>query len=397
MESEKAVIGSVLLNGKLEDLQATDFTDERLVIIWDAMQDVSAKGDPIDLVTVATKIHSWGKSNTTGSPEILAELQNIPSTGSHSEKYARLVKEAAMLRKIKEVLGSEFEEGTTNDEIIGNITAELNSLTRPVNNRSMTELLIEFEKRKKEKKKGLLTGFEWLDGKTNGIGEGMMWVISAKSGVGKTTIALQAIRNICDETGEKAVLYTLEQVDVMVLQNLERIQRHNEAGMGQLAMMRLDIVDSLRTWNAISIDAQKREAKVIVVDYAQMVGIKGRSLYEKMENLAFAIRGFCNMTKISVVLISQVSEDTRKNKGEHDGAKGGGDLFNASDVFINLRSDTVEENEQRKRDAYYAGGVDPNTKVFTRDFIIAKNKYGTTGYKQIKYNYELGYGVYVDL
>ena len=392
--AERSVVGSVILNGKLEDLQPTDFSCASCSIVWEAIQDLVAKDTPIDLVTISTKLQEWGKLEQIGGPEFIAELQNETPTGSHAEKYAKIVKTNSIRREISKIFSTNFDEDKTNEEIIGEVTSKLHSLAKPVHNRSILELLSEYKKMKKDKKRGYLTGFDWLDNKTKGINKGMMWVIAAKSGVGKTTIALQTIRNICDETGQKAILYTLEQIDVMVLQNLERIQKHKKEEIDQLAMMRLEIVDSLRSWDSIAVDAQKRDAKIIVVDYAQMVGIPGRSGQEKMENLAYSIREFCNRTKIAVILISQISEETRKNKGEHDAAKGGGDLFNAADIFINIRSDTIAENEQRKEDAIHGGDPAIGGRIFQRDFMIVKNKYGQTGYKQVEYNYTYGLGVY---
>ena len=390
MEAEKAVIGSVLLNGQAEDLDVSDFDNPKLATIWEAIQAV----DVIDMTTVATKLHEWKKLGQVGGAEYIAELMNIVPTGSHSKKYAESVSNESTRRKLESLLSRDLDSSKTNEENIGEIMSELQAITKPTENRSMTELLIEFDRIKKEGITGLLTGFKWLDEKVGGVGAGMFWCIVARSFVGKTTFALQMARNICDTTGKKAVLYTLEQSDINVLRTLERVQKQKKQEIDQFTMMRLDIIDSLRRWESIAIDAQKREADVIIVDYAQMVGIKGGAIYEKMENLAFAIRGFTNKTKIPVILISQISEESRKTPSAHDAAKGGSALFDAADVFINLRGDEKKEEEQRLEDARTGGNPAFGGKTFERLVIVAKNKYGQPGGKYVSFNYEDGYGTY---
>lgn len=391
---ERAVIGSVILEGRLEDLSRDDFQNEKLAMIWGAIQLVDKEIGVIDLVTVCTKLNQLGELNNVGGPEYIAELQNEVPTGSHASKYAELVKNRAQRGRIKNVLSQSYEDVSTNEELIGRVTSELHSLANPVENKSIPELIKLYEESKKKKKNGMLTRFEWLDAKTNGVEKGMFWVLAAQSFVGKTTFALQLTRNICNDFGNRAVIYTLEQSDINVIRTLERVQRHKKKSLDQMDGMLFEIVDSLRDWDSIAIDAQKRCANLIVVDYAQMVSINGKGIYEKMENLAFAIRGFCNKTGISVILISQISEETRKNRGSHDGAKGGSALFDASDVFLNLRGDMKSEREQREEDASTGGNPAFGGQNFTRELLIAKNKYGDIGYKQTLFNYSLGYGIY---
>ncbi len=104
-EAERSVLGCLLLDKdsmvKVGDLLvAEDFYHDHHKFIFEACRELFARSEPIDLVTVATKLQSRGKLEVIGGPEYLAELQNEVPVSTHIFQYAQLVKHRSTLRKL---------------------------------------------------------------------------------------------------------------------------------------------------------------------------------------------------------------------------------------------------------------------------------------------------------
>ena len=105
LEAEKSVLGCILLDRdamvKVADfLLVADFYHDHHRFIFEVAIDLFATSEPIDLVTISTKLESRGKLDLIGGPEYLALLQNMVPTSSHIFKYAKDVKHRSTLRKL---------------------------------------------------------------------------------------------------------------------------------------------------------------------------------------------------------------------------------------------------------------------------------------------------------
>jgi replicative DNA helicase len=103
---EKAVIGSVLLDSNVLTLldgvlSGHDFGDGQLALLWDGIQGMRSRREPVDVLTVGAALPGWGIK--TVSP---ADLHNFCSTVPHAmsvRTYARAVREDAMRRNVRQV------------------------------------------------------------------------------------------------------------------------------------------------------------------------------------------------------------------------------------------------------------------------------------------------------
>jgi len=103
---EKAVIGSVLLDSNVLTLldgvlSSHDFGDGQLAVLWDGIQGMRSRREPVDVLTVGAALAGWGIK--TVSP---ADLHTFVSTVPHAmsvRQYARAVREDAMRRNVRAV------------------------------------------------------------------------------------------------------------------------------------------------------------------------------------------------------------------------------------------------------------------------------------------------------
>jgi hypothetical protein len=105
---EKAVIGSVLLDSNVLTLldgvlSSNDFGDGQFALLWDGIQGMRSRREPVDVLTVGAALAGWGVRSVTP-----ADLHTFVSTVPHAmsvRQYARAVREDAMRRNVRAVAG----------------------------------------------------------------------------------------------------------------------------------------------------------------------------------------------------------------------------------------------------------------------------------------------------
>ena len=103
---EKAVIGSVLLDSNVLTLldgvlSSNDFGDGQLALLWDGIQGMRLRREPVDVLTVGAALAGWGVRTVTP-----ADLHTFVSTVPHAmsvRQYATAVREDAMRRNVRMV------------------------------------------------------------------------------------------------------------------------------------------------------------------------------------------------------------------------------------------------------------------------------------------------------
>lgn len=113
IEAEKSLLGSLMLEKeaitKVADIiRAEDFYKRNHQYIYQAIEDLFASGEPVDLISVASKLKETNRLDNLGGTAYLTELINTVPTASHVSTYARIVKKKRVLRDLIEA-GSEIQ------------------------------------------------------------------------------------------------------------------------------------------------------------------------------------------------------------------------------------------------------------------------------------------------
>jgi len=101
-ELEAAVLGALLLESKsIEkiDLEPEDFYNEKNRIIFSAIESLTRKRHPVDILTVHEELVLMGALDEAGGLPYLAELSDI-SSAAHIEYHAKIIKQKSVARKL---------------------------------------------------------------------------------------------------------------------------------------------------------------------------------------------------------------------------------------------------------------------------------------------------------
>lgn len=108
-EAEEAVIGGVLRNPtRFPEAEAilkpADFFIRRNGLIWNAFENLTARAEPIDRLTIEQELQKMGKFEEVGGRDYLFGVEDNCPLGLHLPTYAQKVKEKAWRREVLSML-----------------------------------------------------------------------------------------------------------------------------------------------------------------------------------------------------------------------------------------------------------------------------------------------------
>ncbi len=402
LNAETAVAGSILIDSRafdaVADLLTPDaFQSELCRIVFQAAKDLAAEGTPVDPVAIGKRIRETGGQV---SNQTLAELMEVTPTAAHAEYYAGLVLDGAKRRKLREVADKILEDGTTpTDELLSNAAGEISSLVESaVGSRCITsgDMLHRFyddlTSREAGKKNVLSSGFPNLD-KVLGGGflRGGLYIIAARPGMGKTTVAL----NLADNFPGGVLFVSLEMSPEQL--TAKRLAREtgipsNRLLMGQgltdaeyqkvcAASSKLaesGLVVNRRmgaTVAEIAVMARSvQNLSAVVVDYIGLVQHKGAgSRYEAITEISGALKRMAISLNVPVIALAQLNRaaETRTDKRPSlaDLRDSGAIEQDADGVMLLYRADYYQQ-EKKGQGAWAPSLIECE---------VAKNRHAATG------------------
>ena len=209
LAAEQSVLGGMLLSKDaiadvMESLSLNDFYKPAHSLVFDAIMDLYARGEPADTITVAAELDKNGTLGRIGGAVYLHTLMATVPTAANAAFYAQIVAEKAILRRLVEAgtrivqLGYGGNEGDAGggevDEIVDRAQAEIYDVTERRTTEDyviLEELLqptmdeIDAIAQQGGRAAGVPTGFADLDNLTNGLHPGQMIIVAARPGIGK--------------------------------------------------------------------------------------------------------------------------------------------------------------------------------------------------------------------
>ena len=354
-EAEQAVLGAMMLSGEaiaqVADLglKAEDFYRPGHRLIFEALTDIYARGEPVDAVTSVEELRRRGNIDAAGGAlyiHHLVELVDVPASAPH---YGRIVGDHALLRRLIDAAGEilrgayevpEDPEGFA-DQSEGRIYAvsRRHERDRMVPLRELVHESLESLERLHERTGlvGLPTGFKDLDELLQGLQKGNLILVAARPGVGKSSLITNMARNVAVETGQTVALFSLEmsQIEIgmrllcaeaRVASDKVRANRIAAEDWGRIvdAAETLDqaplfIVDSGNT-TIIDIRAKARRLKsqhnlgLIIIDYLQLMSSHRRvdSRQQEISEISRSLKLLAKELDIPVIAVSQLNRDPEK-------------------------------------------------------------------------------------
>ncbi len=107
LDAEQSVLGAILLSDRSlyalvieEGLRPEDFYRERHGTVYEAMLALYNESEPVDVLTVTDRLRQMGKLEEVGGAATVDELTGVVPAAGHARRYAQIVRENALLRRL---------------------------------------------------------------------------------------------------------------------------------------------------------------------------------------------------------------------------------------------------------------------------------------------------------
>ncbi len=203
LQAEQSLLGAMLLSrdaiaSAVEVCGSEDFYKPAHGHIFEAITTLYAQGEPADPLTVSDVLARAGLLDAIGGLPTLTSLQtDTPATGN-AARYARIVEEHSLLRRLIGVAGAIAELGYSVPEDVAAAVDRAESLVFEIAERRVTdtmkplrELLEESLDRlsalysRQEPITGVPTGFRDLDEQLSGLQPSALMIVGARPAMGK--------------------------------------------------------------------------------------------------------------------------------------------------------------------------------------------------------------------
>jgi replicative DNA helicase len=417
IEAESSVLGGLLLDNGAWDrvgdlLTDSDFYRYEHRLVFAAIGGLVNATKPADVITVYEQLQAQGKSDEIGGLAYLNSLAQYVPSASNIRRYAEIVRERAILRKLvaasDEIATQAFNtQGKGVDKILDEAEQKIFNIGEEGSRmkqgfQSMDSLVVQLLDRVQEMADnpnditGVPTGFADLDRYTSGLQPGDLIILAARPSMGKTSLAINIAEHAALHEGLPVAVFSMEmgasQLAVRIVGSIGRIdQTHLRTGrltdeewprlteaIEKLRSVSLHIDETpglttseLRA-NARRLARQCGKLGLIVVDYIQLMSV---SAGMSDENRATAIgeisRGLKMLAKelqCPVIALSQLSRGVESRTDKRpmmSDLRESGAIEQDADVIMFIYRD----------DYYNKDSKEPGVS----EIIISKQRNGPTG------------------
>ena len=233
VEAEQSVLGGLLLdNGAWE--RVTDVVNEDDFyrfdhrLIWHHIARLVNLSRPADVVTVNESLASVGKSEEVGGLSYLNALAHNTPSAANIRRYAEIVRERSMLRKLvtvaDEIAATAFNpQGKEARQLLDEAESKVFKIAQEgaratAGFREIQPLLSEvvdkidelYHREGNTDVTGVPTGFTDLDRMTSGLQGGDLVIVAGRPSMGKTSLAMNIAEHVAIEQGLPVAVFSME-------------------------------------------------------------------------------------------------------------------------------------------------------------------------------------------
>lgn len=422
LEAEQSVLGSLLIDRdaiiRVSDfLTADDFYADKHAIIYDAMVDLYRQHEPIDVLSLANRLTELEKLESIGGRSYLTSLTNTTPTASHIVSYAHIVQRKATLRRLIQSAGEitqlGYQEEDDVEKILDEAEQKLFSVSQKYIKRNFVALRdilndaferIDDVHRDSGKLRGVPTGFTDLDHLLAGLQRSDLVILAARPSVGKTSLALDIMRNVATMAKVPVGLFSLEMSKEQMVDRLlcatanvdlwkmrtghlsdEEDFKNIGNAMGVLSESPIYIDDSASA-NVMEIRTKARRLHaehnvgLIIIDYLQLMQGRTRETENRVQEISEITRelkGIARELNIPVLALSQLSRAVEAQNPPIPRLahlRESGSIEQDADIVMFIYRESVY-----KRDL-------PSERKNIAEIHIAKHRNGPTGVVQLHFN-----------
>lgn len=418
VEAEQAVLGSIIIDPKCLNDVATSVKAEYFYIpqhreIYSTLAEMYELSQTIDFVSLLEKLKRDGVYDEAGGKAYLTQLvQTVPSA-ANVLTYVAIVRERYTARSlmtaaqdiIKDINDNALDSGRLLDSAEqriyeirqGREVTGLTHIKSVIENETYDRLSKMADPETRADYIGIPCGIGELDRMITGLNKSDLIILGARPGMGKTSFALNIVRNVAVNTGRTVCFFSLE----MTRDQLAQRMLSSEAGIkseklrtGELdedewtrlaqagdALSKADIYfDETSSITVPEMKAKLRRMKkvdLVVIDYLGLMH-SARQIDNRVQEISEITRNLKIMAKelkVPVIACAQLSRGTEAKGKSHKPAlsdlRDSGSIEQDADIVLFLYRDAYYDSEKADDE-----DLSDQTKS---ECIVAKNRHGEIG------------------
>ena len=367
VEAEQSVLGGILLDStawdKIADLlREQDFYRYEHKMVFRHIALLVEHAKPVDVITVAESLENNAELDKAGGLAYLGSLaQNVPSA-ANIRRYAEIVRERAIMRKLAEV-GTEIATSAYNPggRDAGQLLDEAESRVFEIaesgerGNKGfvaippLLTLVVErietlYSRDNASDVTGIATGFTDLDSMTSGLQPGDLVIVAGRPSMGKTAFSVNIAEHVALEVNKPVAIFSMEmggtQLAMRMIGSVGRLNQHT-LRTGKLedddwsrmthALGRLNdapiFIDETAALNSLELRSRARRLHrqndglgLIVIDYIQLMSSTsskgGENRATEISEISRSLKSLAKELQVPVIALSQLNRslEQRPNK-----------------------------------------------------------------------------------
>ena len=414
IEAEISTLGALMLDSNAvirvtDILKPEDFYRPPHQTIYSIIIDLFERHQPIDVLSVSSRLKEKGFLEEIGGTAYLTDLVNAVPTSSNVAHYAEIVRKKKILRDLiaasSEIAELGYKEGEEVEELLDSVERKVFAISQGSLKQKFLPLKDALEEaweridnlhKNKDQLRGIPTGFKDLDNILAGFQRSDLIIIAARPSFGKTAFALDIARHAAVKNKIPTGIFSLEmstqqlvdrfiaaeaRVDLWKLRTGRLSENSDDflriqGALGKLSEAPLFIDDEASN-NVLQMRAMARRLQaehgqlgLVIIDYLQLMQPKTSSenMVQQITEISRSLKGLARELNVPVVAISQLSRAVEQRHPpipRLSDLRESGSIEQDADVVIFLyREDRYKENSSKQNQA---------------DIIVAKHRNGPLG------------------
>lgn len=358
-ELEDSVIGALMIEkdayGTVADLLRPEvFYKDQNRMVFEAIRELAAKDQPIDVMTVGEKMKTQGTLEKAGGLVYLADLSRRVASAAHLRYHAQIIAQKATARDLiamaAQIEEKAYDETQDIDDLMQEAEAGIFEITQRSQKRDVTQIdpVIEEAFKRMEKAaqntgsiSGIPSGFNALDKITSGWQTPDLVIIAARPAMGKTAFVLSMAKHMAIDREIPTAIFSLEMSNVQLVNRLimnvceiegEKIKTGKMSKAdSQKLNTKINIMkgkplymDDTPSLSIFELRSKARKlvhdhgVRIIIIDYLQLMNAQGSSFGSREQEVSIISRGLKGLAKeldIPIIALSQLNRGVEARTG----------------------------------------------------------------------------------
>jgi replicative DNA helicase len=353
---ERIVLGSILISREAiydagGDFQLKLFSDERNILIADAILKLHIENTPIDLITLVEKLRKEQNLENSGGLLYISDLTASVSSTANLEYHLRMLQQYWLTRYINECCSEaqfdliEYKKDIF--DVYSELQLKLDNATKDLVHKDLvplgvihTETMANAYESIGKGSSGVPSGINRLDNLTNGFQKSDLIILAGRTSMGKTAFSISILIEPVIHQKIPVAFFSLEMSKEQVVGRVQSIL--SKINVSKIVKKQLDFdeinliiqrcsamkdaplfIDDTPNISLMELKTKARKmvrengVKMIVVDYLQLMrsGVKTISREQEVAEISKGLKAIAKELNVPVIALSQLSRNVEQRGG----------------------------------------------------------------------------------